>query len=100
MSCAEDLDSASSEGAQPPICGCHPRGSHKERRFCLTQFAGDALHRAVIELVRLRHDRKRIAGERLIGEDIDEMKGDLHNRYGCPSRSGSTLFPVPSCRFR
>ena len=45
-------------------------------------------------------DDTSVIEELSLGDSSTPPEGDLHNRYGCPSRSGSTLFPVPSCRFR
>jgi hypothetical protein len=45
-----------------------------ENRLGQVEFARDRLHASAIEPVAIEHDGQRIAGERVLGEDIERMK--------------------------
>ena len=42
-----------------------------EARLGETRLAGEAKHRLVVELIRVVHDRERVALERALGEDVE-----------------------------
>src|SRR5258708_5977712 len=55
----------------------------------LVELAGDALNGRVVESLGVRHDRERIAAERLVGEHVDDGEGKT--RSGPLSLSHSAL---------
>ena len=53
-----------------------------ERRLRESDLSGDGLHGLGGQIDRIRHDAELVAGQRTVGEHVDEVKRDAHARHG------------------
>jgi hypothetical protein len=46
----------------------------QERRFGLVEFSRDPSHQRLSERIGVRHESERVAGQRLVGEHVDDVE--------------------------
>src|SRR5687767_12756551 len=80
----------------------HPRrvrrlfGRQHEYRLRQVELAGDRLHGGAVEALRIEYHGERIAGERPLGKDVEDMVAALHGllpelRLGLSSAPGPLI---------
>jgi len=76
-----DLGPAGRERPESPL-GSRGRRLDQERRFRQVELFRDRPHLGARQPVRVRDDRERVAGQRLIGKNINDGKSlfDTHHR--------------------
>jgi hypothetical protein len=68
---APHLGTGRREGAQPPRRALAGRREH-ERGLGLVELLGDRAHQCVVEVTGVGDDGQRVAGQRRVGEDVNE----------------------------
>src|SRR5581483_3991488 len=84
----EDADSHVAPGA---------RGRHHEGRLGEVELARDRLHQRRVEAAGVEHDRQLVAGQRAVGEDVEDAEGEPHRRAASRKGSiGARTSPAPT----